>query len=177
MTTFWTLLLVLFTSLADTNSAKKKNCDRLLQNPGNYIKARPDIPKHDSTILYTGWYFVIDTPTGYKRQLLQSDEVYFLNSKPIMTAKNIKASEIHENWLNNEQYFWLTMRLDKEGTEKWSYATRVAITKRIAFVIDNQLLQVVTVNSQMTDGIAVLARADFSRQEVEDFKAILENEK
>jgi preprotein translocase subunit SecD len=120
---------------------------------------------------------VVDTPNGYKRQLLKPDEVYFLDPKPIMTAKNIKASEIHENWLNNKQYFWLTMRLDKEGTENWSYATRVAIAKRLAFIIDNRLLQVVTVKSQMTDGIAVLARADFSKQEVENFKTILENEK
>ena len=177
MTTFLVLLLVLLTSSADNNSANQKNGDRLLQNPENHIKDRPDILRPDSTILYTGWYYVVDTPNGYKRQLLKSDEVYFLDPKPIMTAKNVKASEIHENWLNNKQYFWLTMQLDKEGTENWSYATRVAITKRLAFIIDNRLLQVVTVESQMTDGIAVLARADFSRQEVEDFKTILENEK
>ena len=132
---------------------------------------------NDGAVLYTGWYYVVDTPNGYKRQLDKSDIVYYLDPKPIITAKNVKASEIHENWLNNKQYFWLTMRLDKQGAENWSYATLKSITKKLAFILDNRLLQVVTVNSQMTDGITVLNRGDYSRKETEDFKAIIESEK
>ena len=131
----------------------------------------------DSTTLCTGWYYVVDSSNNYKRQLYKSNEVYFLNPKPIVTAKNVKASEINENWLDNKQYFWLTMRLDKEGAENWRYATRASIMKKLAFIIDNRLLQVVTVNSEMTNGVAVFARDGFSRKEVEEFKAILETEK
>jgi preprotein translocase subunit SecD len=106
----------------------------------------------------------------------KSDEIYYLNPKPIITAKNVKISEIQENWLNSKQYFWLTMRLDKKGTKSWSYATLSSIMKKLAFIVDNKLLQVVKVNSQVTEGITVLSRNEYSRQEIENFKLIIERE-
>ena len=69
------------------------------------------------------------------------------------------------------------MRLGKEGTENWSYATQKAIMKKLAFILDNRLLQVATVNSQITGGITALNRRDYSRQELENFKIIIESEK
>ena len=69
------------------------------------------------------------------------------------------------------------MRLDKEGTENWSYATQKAIMKKLAFVLDNELLQVATVKSQITGGVTVLNRGDYSRQELENFKTVIESER
>jgi hypothetical protein len=49
--------------------------------------------------------------------------------------------------------------------------------KKLAFILDNRLLQVATVNSQITGGITALNRRDYSRQELENFKIIIESEK
>ena len=177
MTTLLLSLMLLLTGCADNSSANQKIGDRLLEDPEHHIKDSPDILKHDSTILYTGWYYVVDTPNGYKRQLDKSDETFYLDPKPIVTAKNVTTFEIYEGNYKNKKYFGLTMRLDKEGTENWSNATYRAVGNKLAFVLDNRLLQVAMVNSQITGGVTALNRGDYSRQELESFKTIIESEK
>lgn len=178
MTIMKTLLFSLLFLLAacNNNAAKQKNGDRFLEDPEHHIKDNPGILKHDSTILYTGWYYVVDTPNNYKRQLDKSEETYYLDPKPIITAKNFTTLEIYESSDNNK-YFGLTMRLDKEGTENWSNATQKAVMKKLAFILDNRLLQVGTVMSQITSGITALNRSNYSKQELENFKTIIESER
>jgi preprotein translocase subunit SecD len=122
---------------------------------------------------------VVDTLTAYKRQLDKSGETYFLDPKPIVTAKNVSSFEIYESSYNDKKYLGLTMLLDKEGTENWSFATRKAVITgmRLAFILDNRLLQVAKVNSQITGGVTALNRGDYSRQELENFKTLIESEK
>lgn len=175
MTAFLFSIALLLTSCVD--NAKQKVGDRLLEDPEHHIKDSPDILKHDSTVLYTGWYYVVDTPNNYKRQLDKSDETYYLDPKPIVTAKNVTTFKIYESSYQNKKEFSLEMRLDKEGTENWSYATQKAIMNKLAFILDNRLLQVATVNSQITGGVTALNRGDYSRQELENFKTIIESEK
>ena len=171
--------MLLLTSCAGNGSINQKNGDRLLEDPEHHIKDSPDILKHDSTILYTGWYYVVDTPNNYKRQLDKSDETYYLEPKPITTAKNITTLEVYESSYNDKNYIGLTIRLDKNGTESWSYATRKAevMGLRLAFILDNKLLQVAKVNSQITGGVTALNRGEYSRKELENFKTIIESEK
>ena len=69
------------------------------------------------------------------------------------------------------------MRLDKEGTQHRSYATQKAIMNKLAFILDNRLLQVATVNSQITSGVTALNRGDYSKQELENFKTTIETER
>ena len=177
MTTLLFSLIFLLTGCTDNNSVKQKIGDRLLEDPEHHIKDSPDILKHDSTILYTGWYYVVDTPNNYKRKLDKSDETYYLNPKPITNAKNITTFEIYESSYNNKKVFGLTMRLDKQGTENWTNATYRAVGNKLAFVLDNRLLQVAMVNSQITGGVTALNRNNYSRQELENFKTIIESEK
>ena len=177
MTTLLFSLIFLLTGCTDNNSAKQKIGDRLLEDPEHHIKDSPDIFKHDSTILYTGWYYVVETPNNYKRQLDKSDETYYIDPKPITTAKNFTTFEIYESSYNNKKVFGLEMRLDKQGTENWSNATYRAVGNKLAFVLDNRLLQVAMVNSQITGGVTALNRGDYSRQELENFKTIIECEK
>ena len=179
MTTFLLSLIFLLTGCADNNSNERKKDigDRLLEDPEHHIKDSPDILKHDSTILYTGWYYVVDTSNGYKRQLDKSDETYYLDPRPIVTAKNFTTFEIYESIFKDKKDFGLSMRLDKEGTENWSNATLRALGSKLAFVLDNRLLQVAMVNSQITGGVTALNRGDYTRQEFENFKTIIESEK
>ncbi len=174
---FFSLFLVL-TGCKNSNSNQpdQKIGDRLLEDPEHHIKDSPDILKHDSTVLYTGWYYVVDTPNSYKRQLDKSDEIYYLDPKPIITAKNVTTFEIYES-NTDKKYIGLAMRLDKEGTENWSNATQKAIMKKLAFILDNRLLHVGTVYSQITGGVTALNRGSYSRQELESIRTIIESEK
>lgn len=151
--------------------------NRFLEDPEHHIKDDKNILKHDSTILYTGWYYIIDSPNNFKRQLDQSDEGYYLHPKPIVTAKNFSSIEIYESGSLTKKNLGLTIRLDKEGVKNWSYATLKATGNKLAFILDNRLLQVSLVNSQITDGITALNRGIYSKQELENFKIIMESEK
>lgn len=159
-----------------SDSRQSKLGDRLLEDPEHYIKDSPEITKHDSTILYTGWYYVVDTDNGYKRQLDKSNETYFIDRHPIVTASNFTKLEIYES-NGNIKYFGLSIRLDKKGTESWSVATEKAIGKQLAFILDNRLLQVAKVNSQITGGVTAINRSDYSKTELENFKTVIESEK
>jgi len=68
------------------------------------------------------------------------------------------------------------MQLDKEGTKNWSIATENSRGKHLAFVLDNRLLQVAKVNSQITGGMTALNRGDYTQQELEKVKIIVERE-
>jgi hypothetical protein len=51
------------------NGSHTKTGGRLPEDAEHHIKDTPNTTKHDSTILYTGWYYTVDTDNGFKRQL------------------------------------------------------------------------------------------------------------
>jgi preprotein translocase subunit SecD len=177
MATFILTIIFFLTSCNDSALGdRQKTGDRLLEDT-EFHNDSPDILKHDSSVLYTGWYYVVDTPNGHKRQLDKSEETYYLDPKPITAAKNVTISEIYESSYNGKKYYGLTMRLDKDGTESWSHATAKAevMGLRLAFILDNRLLQVAKVNAQITDGVTALNRGIYSPQELENFKTLIES--
>ena len=176
MSTLFLSFIFLSTACSDNNSQAKVG-DRLPEDPEHHIKDSPTITKHDSTILYTGWYYIVDTDNGFKRQLYKSTETFFIDPKPIVVAKNFRTFEIYESKAGGQKYIGLTMRLDETGTENWSVATEKAVGKQLAFILDNRLLHVAKVNSQITAGVTALNRGDYSRVELENFKTIIESEK
>ena len=176
MTTLFLSFMFLLTACSDNNSQAQVG-DRLLEDPEHHIKDSPNITKHDSTILYTGWYYIVDTDNGFKRQLDKSTDTFFIDPKPIVVAKNFTTFEIYESNAGGQKYIGLTMRLDEQGTENWSVATEKAIGKQLAFILDNKLLYVAKVNSQITAGVTALNRGDYSKAELENFKTIIESEK
>ena len=168
-------LIFLLTACTENNSQNKVSV-RLLEDPEHHINDSQEITKHDSTILYTGWYYIIDTNNGYKRILDKSTETYYLDRNPIVTAKNFTKLEIYET-KGEKKYFGLSIRFDEEGTERWSLATEKSIGKKLAFILDNRLLYVPEVNSQITGGMSAINRGDYSKDELENFKNIIESEK
>lgn len=176
MTTLFICLIFLLISCSD-NSSQTKIGNRLLEDPEHHIKDSPGITKHDSTILYTGWYYVIDNDNDFKRQLDKSTDTFFLDPKPIVTAKNFTTFEIYESNAGGQKHVGLIMHLDQTGAESWSIATEKSIGKQLAFILDNRLLQVAIVNAQITAGVTALNRGDYSRAELENFKTIIESEK
>ena len=93
MTTFL-FLIFLFTSGGDSWLDDHKNNTKQAEHQ---INDSSDVHTTDTTYLYTAWYYVVDSPTNFKRQLDKSDETYFLDPKPIVVAKNITSFEIYES--------------------------------------------------------------------------------
>lgn len=170
------ITLILFFALTLTgctnNDSQAKVSDTAMQHFA-------ETTKPDSTYLYTGWYYVTNNENGFKRQLDKSAETFFIDPTPIVTAKNFTTFEIYESNpdRNGEKYLGLAIQLDKTGTENWSIATEKAIGNYLAFILDDQLLHISFVNSQITLGVTALYRGDYSREELEKIKSIIESEK
>lgn len=126
----------------------------------------------DSVLLKTGWYYV--ESTGLKRQLYKSEETYLISPKPIVTSKNILYFEIYE--INaSDKSFGLKMQLDEKGTKAWSVATEKATGKRLAFIVDNTLVQVPIVNGQIDNGTTALT--GHTKAELDSFKRLIERQR
>lgn len=171
-----TSLLTLYSCISNNNPQAKID-NRLLDNLEHHIKDNSTINKHDSSILYTGWYYTVDNDNGFKRQLDKSTSTYFIDPKPIVVVKNFTTIEIYESNNGTQKHAGLSIWLDEKGAKNWSIATEKAIGKQLALIIDNRLIQVAKVNSQITSGITALNRAEYSRVELENFKTIIESEK
>lgn len=120
------------------------------------------------------WYYIIDTNTGYNRQLTKSEEVYFIKPKPIVTAANFSKLQIYNN---KEGGLEMLIKPDEKGTEAWSIATEKYVGKKLAFILDNKLLEADYVNSQITAGVTALISGGHTKGELENFKTMIESEK
>jgi len=132
-----------------------------------------DTIKQDNSYLQTGWYYIIDN-NNFKRQLDKSSDFYFIDPEPIVTVKNFTKLEIYTSNFGDIE---LSIQLDKIGVKNWSNATERATGNYLAFILDNRLLHIAYVNSQIMSGITVLNRSDYSKEELEKIKASIESEK
>ena len=126
------------------------------------------------SFLQTGWYFIVKDGEGIKMKLDNDSTYFFVNPKPILTIKNIDSLSINQN--GNEMYF-LLMKFDKKGSHDWYLATLRSINLRLAFIFDNNLLYTPKVNSEIIDGIAILAGKNYSKERLENIMALMEKEK
>jgi hypothetical protein len=130
---------------------------------------------NDSGLLEIGWYYISDS--GYERYLVKSKNEYYIDPLPIVTAKNIIDCKLYKFTNANEIAWGLRMQLDSNGTQNWKIATSKMIGRKIAFILDNQLLEVSQVNNEISNGTTALNTALFSKQELENFKNIIERER
>ena len=133
-----------------------------------------DIEKPDS-ILSTGWYFIINKDNGIKRLLDKASEYYFIDPTPITTAKNFTQLRVYAA---KDRGFGLLILLDEIGTKAWSSATKKASRnyQRLGFILDNKLLYLAPVFSQITNGTTAVTRNDYTKDELESFKTRIEKE-
>ena len=148
-------------SSADSSSKKSNTNDE------------PELARQDS-ILITGWYYIVDSDSGYRRQLEMDTLFYFIDPTPIVSVKHFTTLEVTENKWHDAM---LVIRFDKKGTKAWSEATKKYIGKQLALIIDNKLIVTPEVNSQITGGVSALGTAWYTKQDLEKFKAIIEKEK
>jgi preprotein translocase subunit SecD len=147
------------------------SCGTANQRTSDEQASKEILAKSDSTLL-TGWYYLQDSG-GLKRQLDRDTTWYFIDPIPIVTAKNFERFEIYESRFGD---IGLSMQLDDEGAIVWSEATEKATDKQLGFILDDKLLHVPTVNSQVVTGMTALNRGIYSKQELERFQKRIEDE-
>ncbi len=133
------------------------------------VKNKPE----SNNNLKTGWYYVSEQETNFKRQLNDSSKVYFINPEIIIPVEQFSEIEIVENEYNRKEYHTLVIRFDKKGTDSWSIATKKAIGSSLALIIDNKLVTVPTVNAQIPTGTSSVTD---TKQNLERFAQIIATE-
>ena len=127
-----------------------------------------------SANLKTGWYYVNDNNKGYKMKLDKDSVQYFIDPSPIITSKNIKSLAIYQATNGGKG---ISMEFDNEGTAAWRLATGRSIGKYLAFILNNLVLYVPKVNSEITAGVAVLERDIYLQKDLEKIKIAIEKGK
>ena len=134
--------------------------------------------KYDS-ILPSGWYYISDTDTGWKRKLAKSSEYFFVNPTPIVTAKNFKDVTL----FHKKSCYALFIQLDSSGSKAWALALLKAKGKKLAFILDDSLLQIPVVDAGFARDdpreyghILALPCFSYSPAELKKFETIIERE-
>lgn len=121
----------------------------------------------DSTLV-TGWYYITTDSSGFVRQLNETDEIYYIDPKPIVVAANIEDIGLGKNHADD---IYIKMQFDKQGTDSWYIATKKSIGYKLAFIIDNELLYTPIVNDYIEGGKSAFGSKDYTKQE---YKALIE---
>lgn len=127
------------------------------------------------SLLVSGWYYIIETNNGFKRQLDKSEEFYFVDPRPILVKEHFDKIELFETDFKGQypDYIGLEIRINKEYVNLWAIATEKSIGKRLGLIIDNKLVNAPQVNAKIEGGMTALNRDVYSREELEKFKTRL----
>jgi len=128
----------------------------------------------ENATLMTGWYYISETDSGFVRQMDKSDVYYKINPYPIVIAEDMTTLSIQEN---NDGNTYLLMKFGIRGTESWRKATKKAIGKNLAFIVNDKLLSVPYVNMEIPNGNSVLNRNDYSKEEFEKIEQAIKDNK
>jgi len=121
--------------------------------------------------LKTGWYYVSNQETEFKRQLDKSSEIFYINPDVIVPVEQFEELNIVENVHDGVIYSSLSIRFNKNGTENWSKATKESIGNRVALIIDDILVSTPLVRSQITEGKSLLP--GYTKEELEAFMKLI----
>jgi hypothetical protein len=119
------------------DSSNQNNKAVLVSDSKESMKDRPDVMKSDS-VLRTGWYFISDSSTGFKRQLDKTTEIYDVDPTPIISVSDFNQVEI----FHEKDCYALIITVDRNGAEALKIAKQKSAGKKIGFVIDNKLLRI-----------------------------------
>lgn len=127
------------------------------------------------SFLVTGWYYIIETNNGFKRQLDKSEEFYFVHPRPILVKEHFDKIELFETDFKGQytDYIGLKILINKQYFDLWAEATEKSIGKRLGLIIDNKLVNAPQVNARIEGGMTALNRDVYSREELEKFKTRL----
>lgn len=159
------LFILIFTFSANLSSIAQK--DKTSSEAYN--------SKSDS-ILATGWYYLTDQKTNYKRQLDKTSIHYFIDPNMIVSVKQFNKLEIIEGEYKEGKYPILIIRFDKKGKKRWSTATEKYVGGRLGLIINDKLVYAPIVNSPINGGISNLDRPDYTIENIEQILEQIKNE-
>jgi hypothetical protein len=125
----------------------------------------------DSSLM-TGWYYISDSNTGFVRSLDDTDEYYNINPNPIVTVEDITKMSVENNIYSE---LFLSMNFGKRGTERWQVATKNAIGKNLAFILNNTLIYKPMVNSEIPNGVSAIGNIKYKKEDYLEIKKTIEN--
>lgn len=151
------LLLISCSSLSQENS--KKELEKRLE----------EIQKQNisTSKLITGWYFVENSSKGITKIDSISNIAYSINPKPILLPTNFKRGE---EFANYQGYKGLSIYFDDIGTESWSIATEKATGSELVFILDDKIISINYVNSQITSGVCAFWYDKISKNDLDKIK-------
>jgi len=141
-----------------------------------YSKSNDLVIEHDS-FLKTGWYYISERESNYKRQLDKTSEFYFIDPNVIVPVEQFDKLELTESKCDNKKYPMIIIRFDSKGTDNWSIATEKSIGGKLALIINDKLVIAPKVNAQITAGVSAISRSDYSKQDIEEIYKTIENER
>jgi len=123
----------------------------------------------------TGVYYVTDSASGTK-MCTDSVHCFYLNPTPIVTIKNyIKIKSVREPYMGT---YDISIALDKEGTVAFDSATKKAINKLLAFVINNKVVSAPMVRDEIKSGKFNISGSFYKKEETDKLvKQLLEEKK
>ena len=150
----------------------------LINFPGTANLPGTQYNKNDS-VLPSGWYYIAETNNGWKRKLAKTSEYFFVNPEPIVTVKNFKETILY----HEKSCYALFIQLDSNGSKAWASALLKAKGKKLAFILDDSLLQTPVVDSQFArddpreyGNILALPCSSYSVTQLKRYKTIIESE-
>jgi hypothetical protein len=126
-------------NIPDLPSFRPKNKVHTISN-----EIRPD------SFLVTGFYYVSDTNTGFKRRTANRGDTCCLNPIPFLTIEDFAQVHFKKDgadvWELDVDFYDDVKNILKE-------ATRKALHKRLALVVDNSLISTGVVNGEIDGGM------------------------
>jgi preprotein translocase subunit SecD len=167
---FYVTILSALISTSSCNRQRKPDKIKLIDLNSVYEKNIADY------VLATGWYNLSDTEPGFKRKLDKSEEIYFVDPKPILVKEHFDKVEIFETDFQGQydDYIGLSIKINKQYVDLWAEATGKSIGKRLGLIIDNKLVNAPQVNARIEGGITALNRGVYTPKELEEFKKLIE---
>jgi hypothetical protein len=142
----------------------------------DFFSNSSDLTNRQDSVLRTGWYYISDNETNYKRQLDKTSEFYFIDPNVIVPVQQFDKIELTESKYDNEKYPMIIIRFDFKGTDNWSIATEKSIGGKLALILNDKLVIAPKVNAQITAGVSAINRSDYSQQDIDEIFKTIETE-
>lgn len=120
--------------------------------------------------LETGWYYIVgkDRLDLVEKIKINTQDTFYLNPTPIVTASHFKEVMIYSGMVGNEG---LQVIMNEEGTKLWADATKLYARNYMGFVIDDELIHVQRIATANLYGTTTLNEKWFDKKYLEETAA------
>lgn len=116
--------------------------------------------------LVTGYYHLSKDSEKYQRQLYGTTLKYNLVPTPIITVDDFTNASVDKNNFGN---YYIHIDLDEAGGRKWSEETAKSIGDSLAIIVNNELIQVALVFSQITAPVTAINPKGLTKSQAEKY--------